>query len=98
MAYYAYKLSLKEKPEMEEPEIIDGITGDQRFFLSFTQIWRESITKEYLRTQTLTDMHSPSKFRVNGTVFNMPEFYNAFPEIKPEDKLYRPENERPVIW
>lgn len=93
MAYYAYKLSLKE-----EPEIIDGLTGDQRFFLSFTQIWRESQTDEFLRTQTLTDMHSPSKFRVNGTVFNMPEFYNAFPEIKSGDKLYRPENERPVIW
>ena len=93
MAYYAYKLSLKEKPE-----IIDGFTDDQRFFLSFSQIWRESNKNEFLRTQTLTDMHSPSKLRVNGTVFNMPEFYNAFTEIKPGDKLYRPENERPVIW
>jgi putative endopeptidase len=93
MAYYAYKLSLKD-----EPEVIDGLTVDQRFFLSFTQIWRESNTNEFLRTQTLTDMHSPSKFRVNGTVFNMPEFYNAFPEIKPGDRFYKPENERPVIW
>jgi len=93
MAYHAYKLSSKGEPEM-----IDGFTGDQRFFLSFTQIWRESHTNEFLRTQTLTDMHSPAKFRVNGVVFNMPEFYKAFPIVKPGNKLYRPESERPVIW
>jgi putative endopeptidase len=93
MAYHAYKLSLKGESEM-----IDGFTGDQRFFLSFTQIWRESHTNEYLRTQTLTDTHSPAKLRVNGVVFNVPEFYKAFPKVKPGDKLYRPENERPVIW
>lgn len=93
MAYHAYKLSLKG-----EPEALDGFTGDQRFFLSFTQIWRESHTNEYLRTQTLTDMHSPAKFRVNGVVFNVPEFYRAFPSVKSGNKLYRPETERPVIW
>ena len=54
MAYHAYKLSSKGEPEM-----IDGFTGDQRFFLSFAQIWRESNTNEYLRTLTLTDTHSP---------------------------------------
>jgi putative endopeptidase len=78
--------------------MIDGFTGNQRFFLSFTQIWRESHTKEYLRTQTLTDTHSPARFRVNGVVFNVPEFYKAFPNVKTGDKLYRPENDRPVIW
>jgi len=93
MAYHAYKLSLKE-----EPKIIDGFTGDQRFFLSFAQTWRQSETNKFLRTQTLTDPHSPSRFRVNGVVFNVPEFYKAFPNVKPMDKLYRPENERPVIW
>ena len=93
MAYHAYKLSLKGEPKM-----INGFTGDQRFFLSFTQMWRESETNESLRTQTLTDMHSPSKFRVNGVVFNVPEFYKAFPGVKPGDKLYRSESERPVIW
>jgi putative endopeptidase len=92
-AYHAYKLSSER-----EPEIIDGFTGDQRFFLSFTQIWRESHTNEFLRTQTLTDTHSPAKYRVNGVVFNVPEFYKAFPKVKPTDKLYRPESERPVIW
>ena len=93
MAYHAYKLSLKG-----EPEIIDGFTGDQRFFLSFAQTWRESDTNEFLRTQALTDSHSPNRFRVNGVVFNVPEFYKAFPSVKPVDKLYRPESERPGIW
>jgi putative endopeptidase len=93
MAYHAYKLSSKD-----EPETIDGFTGDQRFFLSFTQIWRESHTNESLRTQILTDTHSPARFRVNGAVFNVPEFYRAFPSVKPGDKLYRLENDRPVIW
>jgi len=93
VAYHAYKLSLKEEPEM-----IDGFTGDQRFFLSFTQVWRESDTNESLRTLALTDTHSPARFRVNGVVFNVPEFYRAFPNVKHSDKLYRPESERPVIW
>lgn len=93
MAYRAYKLSLKG-----EPEKIDGFTGDQRFFLSFAQVWRESDKNESLRTRALTDTHSPARFRVDGVVFNVPEFYEAFPEVKPGDKLYRPENERPVIW
>lgn len=93
MAYHAYKLSLKREPEM-----IDGFTGDQRFFLSYAQIWRESSTNESLRTRVLTDTHSPARFRVNGVVFNVPEFYKAFPSLKPGDELYRPESERPVIW
>jgi putative endopeptidase len=93
IAYHAYKLSSKG-----ESEITDGFTGDQRFFLSFAQLWRESDTEGYLWNLALTEPHSPSKFRVNGVVYNMPEFYKTFPDIKPEDKLYRPENERPVIW
>ena len=93
MAYHAYKLSLKEGPKM-----IDGFTGDQRFFLSFAQMWRQSETNEGLRMRALTDPHSPNRFRVNGVVFNVPEFYKAFSSVKPVDKLYRPENERPVIW
>jgi putative endopeptidase len=48
--------------------------------------------------RALTDPHSPSRFRVNGVVFNVSEFYKAFPSVKPMDKLYRPENKRPVIW
>ena len=93
MAYNAYKLSFKGKQK-----ITDGFTDDQRFFLSFAQMLRESDTIESLRTLALTDPHSPSRFRINGIVFNMPEFYKAFPSVKPVDKLYRPQSERPVIW
>jgi putative endopeptidase len=93
MAYHAYKLSLKG-----ESRRIYGFTGDQRFFLSFAQMWSESDTAESLRTLALIDMHSPARFRVNGVVFNVPEFYKAFPNVKQADKLYRPESKRPVIW
>lgn len=93
MACHAYKLSAKDKTEN-----IDGFTADQRLFLSFAQIWRQSITDELKRTLALTDTHSPARFRVNGVVFNMPQFYEAFPSVKPGDKLFRPEQERPVIW
>jgi putative endopeptidase len=93
VAYHAYNLSSKEGSET-----IDGFTEDQRFFLSYAQIWRESHTDVFLRTQTLTDTHSPSKYRVNGAVFSIPAFYKAFPDVKSGDKLYRNESERPVIW
>ncbi len=93
MAYYAYRQTLQG-----EPEKIDGFTGNQRFFLGYAQFRRESIRNESLRTLVLTDVHSPSRFRTNGVVFNMPEFYRAFPEIKPGDKLYRPTEDRAAIW
>lgn len=93
MAYSAYKLSFKGDQKM-----INGFTDDQRFFLSFAQMWRESEMNEFLRTRALTDSHSPCRFRVNGVVFNVPEFYKAFQSVKSVDKLYRPESERPVIW
>ncbi len=93
MAYYAYHLA-----QPTEPEKIEGFTGDQRFFFGNAQVWRQNIRNESLRKQVLTNVHSPAKFRVNGAVFNMPEFYQAFEEIKPGDKLYRPEEERPIIW
>ena len=93
MAYYAYHLA-----QPTEPEKIEGFTGDQRFFFGNAQVWRQNIRNESLRKQVLTNEHSPAKFRVNGVVFNMPEFYQAFGEIKPGDKLYRPEEERPIIW
>ena len=93
MAYYACHLA-----QQNETKRMDGFTADQRFFLGNAQMWRENIRNESLRTKVLTNPHSPCKFRVDGVVFNMPEFYRAFPEVKPGDKLYRPEEERPVIW
>ncbi|HNX65875.1 MAG TPA: M13 family metallopeptidase [Bacteroidales bacterium] len=95
IAYYAYQASLAGS---NVPEKIDGYSGNQRFFLSFAQIWRGTFRDEYLRTQVNTDVHSPKKFRVNGTVFNMPEFYSAFPEVGPDNKLFIPVEKRPTIW
>jgi putative endopeptidase len=95
VAYNAYQLSLKGKPAVEP---IDGFSGNQRFFLSFAQIWRNNMKEQQLRKRVLTDEHSPAKYRVNGTVFNMPEFYAAFPEVKSGNKLFREEAMRPVIW
>jgi putative endopeptidase len=93
MAYYAFHLT-----QPNETEKIDGFTADQRFFLGNAQMWRDNIRNESLRTKVLTNPHSPCKFRIDGVVFNMPEFYLAFKDVTPGDKLYRPVEERPVIW
>jgi len=95
VAYNAYKLSLEGK---EAPKPIDGFTDYQRFFLSYAQIWRNNMRDEELRKRVKTDVHSPAKVRINGVVYNMPEFYATFPDIKPGDKLFRPVEQRPVIW
>lgn len=93
MAYQAYRNSLQGK----EAPVLDGLTGDQRFFLSWAQVWRTKIRDEALRAQVLSDPHSPPYFRVNGAVRNMDEWYTAF-DVKPGDKLYLPPEERVKIW
>jgi len=93
IAYYAYKMSLGGK----EAPVIDGMTGDQRFFAGWAQVWRRKYRDEELRRRLLTDPHSPSRYRVIGVMPNMSEFYAAF-NVKEEDKLYLPENERVKIW
>ena len=95
VAFNAYKLSLEGK---EAPKPIDGFTDTQRFFLSYAQIWRTNMRDEELRKRVKTDEHSPAKIRINGVVYNMPEFYAAFPDIKQGDKLFRTPDQRPVIW
>jgi putative endopeptidase len=95
VAYNAYRLSLDGK---EEPKPIDGFTHYQRFFLAYAQIWRTNMRDEALRKKVKTNEHAPEKTRVNGVVYNMPEFYAAFPGIMHDDKLYRPVEQRPVIW
>jgi putative endopeptidase len=95
VAYNAYKLSLEGR---ETPKPIDGFTNFQRFFLSYAQIWRTNMRDETLRNQVKTNEHSPAKIRINGVVYNMPEFYAAFPDVKPGDKLFRTVEQRPVIW
>jgi len=93
VAHYAYVMSLNGQPA---PTIGD-ITGDQRFFLSFGQIWATNIRDARLRTQLLSDPHSPSQYRCNGTVSNMDEWYAAF-NVQPGDKLYRAPADRVQIW
>ena len=93
LAYRAYKMSLKGKPA----PVIGGFTGDQRFFMGFAQVWRDLIREPRLRQQILTDPHSPARYRVNGTLPNIDEWYKAF-NVKPGDKLYRPPEQRIRIW
>lgn len=93
IAYKAYKLSLDGQPS----PVLDGFTGEQRVFLGWAQIWRRLYRDDELRTRLVTDPHSPSKYRVNGIVQNMPEFYEAF-NVKKGDAHYLPEEDRVKIW
>ena len=81
----------------EEAPVIDGYTGVQRVFMSWAQAWRKKSREEALRMQINTDPHSPARFRVNGVVRNIPEFYEAF-NVKAGDKLYLAPEERVKIW
>ena len=73
-------------------------TTDRQFFISAATIWRENARDDATRLRTLSNPHSANKYRVNGVFFNIPEFYEAFPEIRHGDALYRNESDRPVIW
>jgi len=94
IAYQAYKASLEGKPK---PAAIDGFTDDQRYFLSYAQLWRGKIRDEALRRQMVEDVHPWGEFRTNGALFNVPQFYDVF-DIKEGDQLYRTPEQRPVIW
>ena len=93
MAYAAYKNSLNGK----EAPVIDGLTGDQRFFLSYGQIWQRKFREEALRDRIKTDPHSPGEFRANGIVRNFDPWYKAF-NVQPGDALYLPPEKRVKIW
>ena len=81
----------------EEPPVIDGFTGIQRVFLGYGQTWRSKYRDEALRQQIMTDPHAPAKYRANGAVRNVPEFYEAF-DVAEGDALYLPPGERVKIW
>ena len=89
----AYQMSLEGK----EAPVIDGFTGVQRVFLGYGQVWRDKIRDEALRVRIATDPHSPARYRANGAVRNVPEFYEAF-EVAASDELYLPPEERVKIW
>ena len=93
LAYCAYKLSLKGK----KAPVIDGYSGDQRFFMAWAQVWRSKVREERARQLLLTDPHSPAHYRINGIVRNFDEWYKAF-GVKPGDALYLPPSERVRIW
>ena len=93
MAYTAYQLSLKGKPA----PVIDGFTGDQRFFLAHTQVWRGKMRDDALRQMLLTNPHSPSQARGTFPERNMDTWYAAF-DVKEGDKLYLKPEERVHIW
>ena len=93
IAYKAYKLSLHGK----KAPVIDGLTGDQRFFMGFAQVWRSKIREPQLIVQLKTDPHSPGQYRANGTMRNQPGFYEAF-GVKPGDKMYLPPKDRVIMW
>ncbi|WP_205746787.1 M13 family metallopeptidase [Duganella callida] len=93
IAYKAYQLSLGGKPA----PVIDGFTGDQRFFMGWGQIWRSKTRDEQQILLIKTDPHSPGQFRTNGTLVNQPGFYDAF-GVKPGDKLYVAPEQRVNIW
>jgi putative endopeptidase len=93
IAHRAWKISLRGRPS----PTIDGLTGDQRFFMGWAQAWRAKARDEYLRRQIVSDPHAWAEFRANGPLGNIPAFYEAF-GVKPGDKLYREPEKRVKIW
>jgi putative endopeptidase len=93
VALDAYHNSLGDKPA----SVIDGLDGDQRFFLSYAQSWRHKSTDDSIRQQIVSNPHAPVKYRVNGVVRNMDAWYEAF-NIKPSDSLFLVPQNRVRIW
>ena len=92
MAYHAYKLSLDGK----EAPVIDGLTGDQRFFLAWAQVWREKRTEQSMLNQLRAGTHAPGRFRAQAPR-NHDAWYEAF-DVHPGDELYLAPEERVRIW
>jgi putative endopeptidase len=93
IAYEAFKRTQQGRGN----DKIDGLTPDQRFFLNFATIWASDIRPETAAQRIITDPHSPAIYRVNGTLSNVEQFYQAF-NLKEGDKLYRPDSLRAKIW
>jgi putative endopeptidase len=93
IAYKAYQIALEGK----EAPVLDGLSGDQRLFIGWAQVWRSKARPAELTRRLAVDPHSPAEFRCNGTVRNVPEFYKAF-DIKEGDKLWLAPDKRVQIW
>jgi len=94
LAYAAYR---RHVAKHGEPPVVNGLTGDQRFFIAFAQTWASHMSDTLLRQVVLTDEHSPPVYRVNGIVRNMDAWYKAF-DVQPGEKLYLPPEQRVRIW
>jgi putative endopeptidase len=94
IANKAYHISLSGKPA----PVLDGYTGDQRFFLAFAQSWRAKVKDETTRQRLLSNPHSPPEYRVNGVVRNVDSWYSAFPNVSSKDKYYIPPERRVHLW
>ena len=93
MGYEAFKKTKQYK----ENEKIAGLTPDQRFFLAYGYAWMVNIKTESLAQQLLVDVHSPAKYRINGPLANIPEFYKTF-NVKQGNKMYRAKEKQITIW
>jgi len=93
IAYKAYKISLKGK----KAPVIDGLSGEQRLYMGWAQVWRTKMREQQQIVQVKTDPHSPGQFRANGTLRNQPGFYDAF-KVKQGDKMYLAPKDRVIIW
>jgi putative endopeptidase len=93
ISFKAYKYSLQGA----EAPVIDGWTGDQRFFLAYAQAWRGKSRPEEIRRRIATDPHSPDEFRCNQIVRNLDAFYQAF-DVKPADQMWLEPSQRVKIW
>lgn len=93
IAYTAFKMT----KEGQSDTLINGLTPDQRFFLSFAQMWRVKVRPQAIAFQVHTNLHSLPKWRVNGPLSDLPAFYKAF-NVKPGDGMYRPDSMQVKIW
>ena len=93
VAYKAYQISLGGKPAV----VIDTLTGDQRFYMAFAQLWREKARDKATIAHVESDPHSTPMYRVMGTMVNQPAFFAAF-DVREGDKMWRAPNQRAIIW
>ncbi|HEX3673883.1 MAG TPA: M13 family metallopeptidase [Rhizomicrobium sp.] len=94
IAYKAYHIALGGKPA----PVLNGYTGDQRFYIAYSQSWRQHDRDGIERARLLSNPHSPENYRVNGVVRNDDGWYASFPDIKPGDKYYLPPDQRVKLW
>jgi putative endopeptidase len=93
IAYDAFKKTKQGRGSAK----IDGFTPDQRFFLSWAQVWRINVLPETQAQLILTDPHAPGQYRCNGPLSNIDAWYSAF-DVKPGDKLYKKTADRIRVW